>query len=71
MALVFLSFVTCLIAYDSDARVSLYVGALWALFLAGGWALLKSRNPGLAARASGERRDPEGPHEPEYAKVSD
>lgn len=68
VALAFLSFVTCLIAYDSDARISLYVGAVWAVFLVGGWALLKRRE---AESAGGGPREPEGPYEPEYAKASD
>ncbi|OMI33838.1 amino acid permease [Streptomyces sparsogenes] len=51
VALVFLLFVTCLVAYDKDARVSLYVGAGWAVCLAIGWAVLKSRSPQVAAAA--------------------
>ncbi|MER6144660.1 amino acid permease [Streptomyces sparsogenes] len=51
VALVFLLFVTCLVAYDKDARVSLYVGAGWAVCLAIGWAVLKSRSPQAAAAA--------------------
>lgn len=43
VALAFLAFVTCLIAYDHEARVCLYVGALWAVGLVGGWQLLKRR----------------------------
>lgn len=43
VALAFLAFVTCLIAYDHEARVCLYVGALWAVGLLGGWQLLKRR----------------------------
>ncbi|MGP3950128.1 amino acid permease [Streptomyces sp. 7N604] len=49
VALATLIFVTGLIAYDKDARVSLYVGAGWALCLAIGWAILKTRNPQVAA----------------------
>ncbi|MEU7274099.1 amino acid permease, partial [Streptomyces asiaticus] len=45
VALLFLGFVTCLIAYDKDARISLYVGAGWAVALTLGWAVLKNRNP--------------------------
>lgn len=51
VALIFLLFVTCLVAYDKDARVSLYVGAGWAVCLAIGWAVLKSRSPQVAAAA--------------------
>ena len=53
-AIVFLLFVTCLIAYDADSRVCLYVMAGWAAALGIGWAVLKSRNPEVT-----ERRDPE------------
>ncbi|MEV6131544.1 amino acid permease [Streptomyces violaceusniger] len=59
VALIFLIGVTCLIAYDKDARVCLYVGAGWAVFLVIGWFMLKSREggqPGVGAEA-----------EPEYA----
>ncbi|MFE3599366.1 amino acid permease [Streptomyces sp. NPDC059096] len=60
----FLALVTCLIAYDSDARISLYVGAVWAVFLAIGWQYLKNRTP--------QRTKPAGaPDEPEYAPASD
>lgn len=54
VAVVFLLFVTCLIAYDADSRVCLYVMAGWAAALGIGWAVLKSRNPEVT-----ERRDPE------------
>ncbi|MBZ3901072.1 MULTISPECIES: amino acid permease [Streptomyces] len=54
IAIVFLLFVTCLIAYDHEARVSLYVMAGWAAALGIGWAVLKSRNPEVT-----DRRDPE------------
>ncbi|WJD99263.1 amino acid permease [Streptomyces antimycoticus] len=43
VAVVFLLFVTCLVAYDKDARVSLYVGAGWAVCLVIGWYVLKAR----------------------------
>ncbi|GAA2441742.1 amino acid permease [Streptomyces macrosporus] len=43
IALLFLIFVTCLVAVDSDARISLYVGAVWAVFLGIGWLVRKSR----------------------------
>ena len=54
VAIVFLLFVTGLIAYDADSRVCLYVMAGWAAALGIGWAVLKSRNPEVT-----ERRDPE------------
>jgi AAT family amino acid transporter len=54
IAIVFLLFVTGLIAYDVDSRVCLYVMAGWAAALAIGWAVLKSRNPQVA-----QRREPE------------
>ncbi|KKD07171.1 amino acid permease [Streptomyces sp. WM6386] len=54
VAIVFLLFVTGLIAYDSESRVCLYVMAGWAAALGIGWAVLKSRNPEIA-----ERREPE------------
>ena len=50
VALAFLVFVTGMIAWDPDARVSLYVGALWAVFLVIGWTVLKSRNPQIAQK---------------------
>ncbi|MEU5315932.1 amino acid permease [Streptomyces sp. NPDC021056] len=54
VAIVFLLFVTGLIAYDSESRVCLYVMAGWAVALGIGWAVLKARNPQIA-----ERREPE------------
>ena len=48
-----------MIAYDKDARVCLYVAAVWAVGLGIGWRVLKSRNPQIADR------------EPEYAKASE
>ncbi|MFK4271166.1 amino acid permease [Streptomyces milbemycinicus] len=51
VALIFLIFVTGLIAYDKDARISLYVGAGWAVCLAIGWAVLKSRGARTADAA--------------------
>ena len=54
VAIVFLLFVTGLIAYDADSRVCLYVMAGWAAALGVGWAVLKARNPEVT-----ERRDPE------------
>ncbi|MGK5534113.1 amino acid permease [Streptomyces sp. URMC 129] len=61
-ALLFLGFVTVLVALDSDARVSLYVGAVWAVFLLVGWfnaarATAPARAPAPAVTAT----------EPEYA----
>ena len=50
IAIAFLLFVTCLIAYDADARVCLYVMAGWAIALGIGWAVLKSRNPQVTRR---------------------
>lgn len=47
VALVFLAGVTGMIAYDKDARISLYVGAVWAVFLVIGWFVLKSRTPAV------------------------
>ncbi|MFF7263563.1 MULTISPECIES: amino acid permease [unclassified Streptomyces] len=54
IAIVFLLFVTGLIAYDHEARVSLYVMAGWAAALGVGWLVLKSRNPEVTGR-----RDPD------------
>ncbi|EFE69220.1 amino acid permease [Streptomyces viridosporus] len=54
IAIVFLLFVTALIAIDADARICLYVMAGWAAALGVGWFLLKQRNPGVA-----ERREPD------------
>ncbi|SMF08181.1 amino acid permease [Streptomyces sp. Amel2xC10] len=45
IAIAFLLFVTCLIAYDRDSRVCLYVMAGWAAALAVGWTILKNRTP--------------------------
>ncbi|HET9381810.1 MAG TPA: amino acid permease [Streptomyces sp.] len=59
VAIVFLLFVTGLIAFDADARVCLYVMAGWALALAVGWAALKRAHPEVA-----RRRD-----EPEFEKA--
>ncbi|GAA2762793.1 amino acid permease [Streptomyces sp. A244] len=50
VALLFLIGVTCMIAYDKDARVCLYVAAGWAVALGVGWAVLKRRNPQLTER---------------------
>jgi AAT family amino acid transporter len=56
VALFFLVLVTGLIAYDRDARVSLYVGAGWAVCLAVGWAVLRT---GSRQAAEAEARRPE------------
>lgn len=45
IAIVFLLFVTALIAIDAEARICLYVMAGWAFVLGIGWVALKSRNP--------------------------
>lgn len=50
VAIVFLLFVTGLIAYDKDARICLYVMAVWAVALGIGWAVLKARRPEVTAR---------------------
>ncbi|MFF7865942.1 amino acid permease [Streptomyces qaidamensis] len=50
VALLFLIGVTCMIAYDKDARVCLYVAAGWAVALGVGWTVLKRRNPQLTER---------------------
>ena len=60
VAIVFLLFVTCLIAYDADSRVCLYVMAGWAVALGIGWAVLKCRNPEITDR-----------REPEFEKAAD
>jgi AAT family amino acid transporter len=48
VAVAFLALVTCLIAYDEEARVCLYVSAVWAAGLAAGWQFLRRRNPRTA-----------------------
>jgi AAT family amino acid transporter len=58
VAIVFLLFVTGLIAYDADSRVCLYVMAGWAAALGVGWAVLKNRDPQIT-----------GGREPELEKV--
>ncbi|WFB09261.1 amino acid permease [Streptomyces sp. LX-29] len=50
VAFIFLVCVTGMIAYDKDSRVSLYVGAVWAVALAVGWVLLRRANPQLGQR---------------------
>ncbi|MEU2598512.1 amino acid permease [Streptomyces hirsutus] len=54
IAIVFLLFVTALIAIDAEARICLYVMAGWAFVLGIGWVVLKSRNPRIT-----EGREPE------------
>jgi amino acid transporter, AAT family len=44
-ALIFLIFVTVLIGIDAEERLSLYVGAVWALMLVVGWAVLSRSHP--------------------------
>jgi amino acid transporter, AAT family len=53
IAIVFLLFVTGMIAYDADSRICLYVMAGWAIALGIGWAVLKSRNPQVTRRDEG------------------
>ncbi|MET7637700.1 amino acid permease [Streptomyces sp. NPDC005438] len=58
VALAFLGMVVVLVALDADARVSLYVGALWAVALAAGWTVLGGRTPRAGAgldASTGER----------------
>ncbi|MEU6575890.1 amino acid permease [Streptomyces sp. NPDC046805] len=50
IAIVFLLFVTGLIAYDAESRISLYVMGVWAVVLGIGWMVLKARTPGIAER---------------------
>ncbi|MFI1398200.1 amino acid permease [Streptomyces sp. NPDC020681] len=56
IAVVFLLCVSVMIALDPDGRISLYVGAVWAVALAIGWAVLKARNPEIAERRSDSAR---------------
>ncbi|MFD1828267.1 amino acid permease [Streptomyces desertarenae] len=68
IALLFLLFVTGMIALDPDARVSLYVGAGWAAVVAAGWAVLGRRS--AAGGSGGSDRglpDGEGERQPAYA----
>ncbi|MGW9496247.1 amino acid permease [Streptomyces prasinus] len=60
IAIVFLLFVTALIAIDADARICLYVMAGWAAALGIGWMVLKDRNPQVAR-----------PREPALQKADD
>ncbi|SFF63757.1 D-serine/D-alanine/glycine:proton symporter, AAT family [Actinacidiphila alni] len=50
LALAFLALVLVLIGADADARISLYGVPLWLALLAGGYALLKRRDPAAFAR---------------------
>jgi amino acid transporter, AAT family len=83
-ALGFLALVTCLIAYDSEARISLYVGAVWAVLLVAGRRHLKGRaqrggrtagsgGPGRigGTGATGATGRTDGTGEPEYAASSE
>ncbi|MFE3762356.1 amino acid permease [Streptomyces sp. NPDC059104] len=58
IAIAFLLFVTVLIAIDPDGRITLYVGAAWAICLTIGWTVLKSRNPQVTARTAGDGPEP-------------
>ncbi|MFJ6656137.1 amino acid permease [Streptomyces sp. NPDC091377] len=60
IAIVFLLFVTGLIAYDADARVCLYVMAGWAAALGVGWLVLKNRNPEITMDRTAEPGDRTG-----------
>ncbi|WP_351232926.1 amino acid permease [Streptomyces sp. NPDC002133] len=57
IALAFLVFVTGLIAYDKDSRISLYVGAGWAIALAIGWFVIKGNKPQAADAPAREYAD--------------
>ncbi|MET8752192.1 amino acid permease [Streptomyces sp. NPDC004667] len=59
IAIAFLLMVTVLIAIDPVGRVTLYVGAAWAVGLMIGWSVLKSRNPQIAARTAPDGPEPE------------
>ncbi|MFK4103150.1 amino acid permease [Streptomyces sp. NPDC019531] len=58
VAFTFLLMVTVLISMDPDGRISLYVGAGWAVCLSIGWAVLKRRQPQAAERATEDDQDP-------------
>ncbi|MFD9053477.1 amino acid permease [Streptomyces zaomyceticus] len=51
IAFAFLLMVTVFIAMDPNGRISLFVGAVWALCLSIGWAVLKARQPLVTRRA--------------------
>ncbi|HEY8985749.1 MAG TPA: proline-specific permease ProY, partial [Streptomyces sp.] len=57
IAIVFLLFVTGLIASDADARICLYVMAGWVAALGIGWAVLKKANPAVTERDGREAYD--------------
>jgi L-asparagine transporter-like permease len=59
IALIFLLAVTVMIGINPDSRVSLYVGAVWAVGLVIGWQFVKRHNPEIADR------------EPAYASASE
>ncbi|MGP3966686.1 amino acid permease [Streptomyces sp. 6N223] len=52
VALAFLLFVVVLMCIDDDARISLYVGAVWAVLLVAGWYGARR----VAGRRAGEER---------------
>jgi amino acid transporter, AAT family len=54
IAIVFLLGVTVMIALDPDARICLYVMAIWVVLTAVGWFVLKSRRPEVAVRRERE-----------------
>lgn len=54
IAIAFLLLVTGMIAVDAEARICLYVMAVWAVALSIGWAVLKNRHPQVT-----ERREPQ------------
>ncbi len=62
IALLFLVMVAGFIAYDPEARVSLYVGAIWAVLLVGGWLKLKG---------GGQRTDAQGQAVESEARAAD
>jgi len=64
IAVAFLLLVTCLIAIDPESRISLYVGGGWAVCLAIGWAVLKSRNPHIAAKSTHQDKQLESAGQP-------
>ncbi|GAA3737542.1 amino acid permease [Streptomyces tremellae] len=69
VALAFLALVTALIAYGTETRVCLYVGALWAAGLGAGWQALKRRGAHLPddRRAPHDRAEDPGPADGEGA----
>lgn len=55
LAIAFLALVTCLIAYDAESRVCLYVMAGWAAALGVGWRVLRARSPREGERPESAR----------------